>query len=172
MFCPNCGQQQAAGETRFCSRCGFQLGVVRAVVAAGATTSAPPAPDRTQRKKDMTIGAAIMFLCAFAVAVITVDAPPSSSGRVFLLLVVWVLLSLAINLRPLWNYFFGGDVRHEAKGPTETPAQRLSGAATAASLPPAQSTPASSLREPRFDTAEVAEPPSVAERTTNLIGNR
>ena len=28
MHCPRCGQQQISNETRFCSRCGFQLGVV------------------------------------------------------------------------------------------------------------------------------------------------
>lgn len=28
MFCPRCGQQQISEETKFCSRCGFQLGLV------------------------------------------------------------------------------------------------------------------------------------------------
>jgi uncharacterized membrane protein YvbJ len=28
MHCPRCGQQQLSEETRFCSRCGFQLGIV------------------------------------------------------------------------------------------------------------------------------------------------
>ncbi len=28
MHCPRCGQQQISNQTRFCSRCGFQLGVV------------------------------------------------------------------------------------------------------------------------------------------------
>ncbi len=77
MFCPNCGQQQAAGELRFCPRCGFQLGVVRAVLAAGDTAAPAPAPDRAQRKKDMTVGAALMFLCAFAAAALTIDMPAS-----------------------------------------------------------------------------------------------
>jgi hypothetical protein len=28
MYCPRCGQQQISEETKFCSRCGFQLGLV------------------------------------------------------------------------------------------------------------------------------------------------
>lgn len=168
MFCPNCGQQQATDELRFCSRCGFQLGVVRAVVAAGDTQAATRPPDRAQRKKDMTIGAALMFGCALLAAAITVSVPPASSARIVLLLIFWLLLSLAINLRPLWRYFFGGSAAHETKGVPETAS--LGGSKAAAPLPPTQSAPAQFLRAPRFDTAEVVGPPSVAERTTNLLG--
>jgi hypothetical protein len=28
MHCPRCGQQQISDQTKFCSRCGFQLGLV------------------------------------------------------------------------------------------------------------------------------------------------
>lgn len=35
MYCPNCGQQQISNETRFCSRCGLQLGLIAEVVANG-----------------------------------------------------------------------------------------------------------------------------------------
>jgi len=170
MFCPNCGQQQASAEMRFCARCGFQLGVVRAVLAADdpAGPAAAPPPDRAQRKKDMTIGAALMFLCAFTVAVITVDMPAAHSGRIVFLLIVWLLLSLAINLRPLWHYFTG---RGAAGGTKPEPAQL--GGAQAATLPPARAVPAAGLGAQRFDTADVATPPgSVTERTTNLLGDK
>ncbi|HYP51045.1 MAG TPA: hypothetical protein VEQ34_08905, partial [Pyrinomonadaceae bacterium] len=35
MFCPNCGQQQATEQMRFCSRCGFPLGLVTEILANG-----------------------------------------------------------------------------------------------------------------------------------------
>ena len=35
MFCPNCGQQQATEQMRFCSRCGFPLGLVSEILANG-----------------------------------------------------------------------------------------------------------------------------------------
>lgn len=33
MHCPRCGQQQVSNETKFCSRCGFQLALVAEVLA-------------------------------------------------------------------------------------------------------------------------------------------
>lgn len=36
MYCPQCSQQQATGEMRFCSRCGFPLKIVSQLVANGA----------------------------------------------------------------------------------------------------------------------------------------
>ena len=35
MFCPNCGQQQITQEIKFCSRCGFPLGLVSEILAHG-----------------------------------------------------------------------------------------------------------------------------------------
>jgi hypothetical protein len=35
MYCPNCGQQQASEQMRFCSRCGFPLGLVSEILAHG-----------------------------------------------------------------------------------------------------------------------------------------
>jgi hypothetical protein len=33
MYCPRCGQQQISAETKFCSRCGFQMGLVSELIA-------------------------------------------------------------------------------------------------------------------------------------------
>src|SRR5262245_12597822 len=33
MYCPRCGRQPVANELRFCSYCGFKLGVVKATLA-------------------------------------------------------------------------------------------------------------------------------------------
>ena len=35
MHCPRCGQQQVSDQTKFCSRCGFQLGLVAELLANG-----------------------------------------------------------------------------------------------------------------------------------------
>lgn len=174
MFCPNCGQQQASDETRFCSRCGFQLGVVKAVLAAGETADAPAAaarvPDSARRKKDLTLGAALMFLSALAVAAATVELPPGHSNRIVALVIAWLVLSLLINLRPLLRYFFGGSPAAAAQD-AHAPAP-LGRAPHNPSLPPARAVPASELGGRQFGTAEAAGPPSVAERTTNLLGNK
>jgi hypothetical protein len=172
MFCPNCGQQQASDETRFCSRCGFQLGVVKAVLAAGdvaeGRAGAASVPDGTRRKKDLTLGAALMFVFALVVAAATVELPPGHSNRIVALVVAWLLLSLLINLRPLLRYFIGGSAPAETKG---DPAQ-FGRAPGQQSLPPARGVPAADFAGRQFETGEVAQPPSVAERTTNLLGKK
>ncbi len=33
MHCPRCGQQQISTETKFCSRCGFQMGLIPELIA-------------------------------------------------------------------------------------------------------------------------------------------
>ena len=33
MYCPRCGQQQISSETKFCSRCGFQMGLIPELLA-------------------------------------------------------------------------------------------------------------------------------------------
>jgi hypothetical protein len=35
MHCPRCGQQQVSEEIKFCSRCGFQLGLIPELIAHG-----------------------------------------------------------------------------------------------------------------------------------------
>src|SRR5215211_3863779 len=35
MHCPRCGQQQISDQTKFCSRCGFQLGLVGELLENG-----------------------------------------------------------------------------------------------------------------------------------------
>src|SRR5688500_5525099 len=37
MHCPRCGQQQVSSETKFCSRCGFQLAIVSELILHGGT---------------------------------------------------------------------------------------------------------------------------------------
>lgn len=60
MYCPKCGQQQVSEGVLFCSRCGFNLNVVRASVAGehdGAFTTTTPPPHR-----DINSGVVIMLL--------------------------------------------------------------------------------------------------------------
>lgn len=35
MHCPRCGQQQVSNEIKFCSRCGFQMGLIAEILANG-----------------------------------------------------------------------------------------------------------------------------------------
>ncbi|HEX8475629.1 MAG TPA: zinc ribbon domain-containing protein [Pyrinomonadaceae bacterium] len=188
MFCPKCSQQQVSDEVRFCSRCGFQLGVVKALLADGVPemptaevqASEAQVSDRSQRKRDRTLGAMFMFIFALVVAVVMVDMPSSHSARIILLIIAWMLLTLLINIVPLVRYFFSGDTSSPVGSSgslsemlpkfltrTKTPTTQNP------ALPPAQSMPATSFARHSANTAEVVpQPQSVTEHTTNLLGNK
>jgi hypothetical protein len=66
MYCPRCGRQPITNELRFCSYCGFKLGVVKAALTD--TDEAAPAVStdaRTvllePRARDINVGVILMF---------------------------------------------------------------------------------------------------------------
>lgn len=172
MFCPKCSQQQISDETRFCSRCGFQLNVVKALLSDDSPSHNEEITksDRSLHKRDATIGAALMFVFAFIAAAITVDMPASHSSRILLLAIAWLVLSLLINIKPLIQYFLRAEIA--APAADDSSASKIFSKFTARnkkSLPEAQSIPAADLIMPSVNTAEMIMPPSVTERTTNLL---
>ena len=185
MFCPKCSQQQASDEARFCSRCGFQLAVVKAALAADESqvtsplAPAPPgsAPAPSQRQRDKTVGAFLMFLVAFLVVVGTLDAPPDDEAPVIILVCWWFVLTFLLNVRPLWRYFFG---KEDSAASTPAPKGKRGIFRRGAraqdqqqALPPAHSVPVTNVGvRPPFNTAEVVRPPSVTEGTTNLLDKK
>jgi len=175
MFCPKCSQQQISDETRFCSRCGFELNVVKALLASNDATQIAEIqkPDRRLRKRDMTVGAGVMFVIAFIVAVITIDMPPSHSSRIILLIGAWLVLSLLINIKPLLQYFLRAD-NSASKTDDFSPSKVISKLTSRDknALPEARSIPAADLIMPNLNTAEIVQPPSVTENTTNLLDKR
>lgn len=65
MFCPKCSQVQPSNRLRFCSRCGFRLDDVRALIEHEetlATDDQPSAESLLPRQKDISIGAGLMFI--------------------------------------------------------------------------------------------------------------
>src|SRR5215210_6173514 len=66
MFCPKCGQQQVADNTRFCSRCGLAISNLAEWIASGGvlaarTEAAPPQALASPRRKGIRRGAKLMF---------------------------------------------------------------------------------------------------------------
>ncbi len=172
MFCPKCSQQQVNDETRFCSRCGFQLNVVKALLANDdlpqTQTTEIQKADRSLRKRDVTIGALLMFILAFTVAAITIDMPASHSARILSLIIAWLVLTLLINVKPMFQYFLQADSSAKDISTKET-FSNLSTNIKHAALPSSHSIPAENLITSNINTAEMVSPRSVTERTTNLL---
>jgi hypothetical protein len=66
MYCPRCGHQTISNELRFCSYCGFKLGVVKAALSECEEVSVTDAPQTTvlinqPRHRDINIGVILMF---------------------------------------------------------------------------------------------------------------
>jgi ABC-type multidrug transport system fused ATPase/permease subunit len=168
MFCPKCSQQQVSDQARFCSRCGFQLGVVKALltVADDLTATHPiemQSRSRPVSKRDMTIGATLMMAVALFAALVTIDFRSGDGARFLVVILFWMALSLLINLVPLMRAI-GRYFREEASS-RPLPAARNS------ALGPAESPAVSSFTPHRVNTAGVPQPSSVTEQTTGLLGD-
>lgn len=187
MYCPKCSQQQASDEMRFCSRCGFQLGVVKVLLAddegASATAEAETqTPRRPLRKRDVITGATLMFAVTLLLLLLVPAIPPVRNQQVFFLLVLWIALNLFIGfINPVVvavdKLFSEKDASPSKKRSSQSQvASRLisqvNTPAHNSALPPSQSIPVEAFGTQRVNTAEMAQPPSITERTTNLLDTK
>lgn len=75
MYCPRCGHQPITDELRFCSYCGFKLGVVKASLADDDSVSAADSftiqvIPKELRQRDINIGLILMFAGAMFAALL------------------------------------------------------------------------------------------------------
>src|SRR5688572_9874998 len=62
MYCPKCGQQQLADNSRFCSRCGIEISAVAEWLAGGMFPVVSQTPvKKSPRRKGISRGAKFMF---------------------------------------------------------------------------------------------------------------
>jgi len=180
MYCPKCSQIQTEDGLRFCSRCGFQLGVVKELIAEGSTlvtTSESPAPPKffSRRKQDLLVGATVMSVAATLVVQLSWVAPKG-----LIVLPVWMIW-LAFSLFVLYfdvlvraaRRFFSDD--ENVADPTSLP--RATGfnnkvGTTTSELPPKQNLPVPAFGFDRVNTGEIRQPLSVTDHTTNLLNKK
>jgi hypothetical protein len=167
MYCPRCSQQQVTDDVSYCSRCGFQLGEVRELLV---TDGAPPSRVKGLQfrflsggGKSARIGAKLVFfslvslLLFFPLSVITDSPGPFVPPMVAFIAGLTLILYARI---------FGEDIVPSRHAAPRAPFER------SVSLPqtPFQTgTSANELGAARVNTAEMVPPPSVTERTTNLL---
>src|SRR5215213_2545437 len=73
MHCPRCGQQQASEETKFCSRCGFPLGLVSEILAHGGFL--PQLADLHKTKSWWTKKNGVIFSFMWCIFFLLIMAP-------------------------------------------------------------------------------------------------
>jgi hypothetical protein len=172
MYCPHCGQQQASEALRFCSRCGFPLGVIAEVLAQGGTLSGREpdnqSPRMTPRQKGVRQGAMLMLsallivpLFVFAVILLDWDKLIPLVPLSAVVCVVGGLLRIAYAL--MFEHTGASPAVYNIPAPAQ-----LNAPIRDQALPPAQGTPVTDWRR-RPETAEIIHPPSVTENTTKLL---
>ena len=179
MHCPSCGQQQASNEIKFCSRCGFPLGLISDILAHGGFL-----PQLAELHKKKSIfnkknGVAFsLFWFIFFVPLLT-----SIAGGVFGVEVLGELLAL-IGVFGALMIFIGSLIflpsskqyplitAQQMMPPAPPNAYGLHGSQQHQALPGQQSIPATAYAPPKAgswrDTKDL-EPSSVTESTTKLL---
>jgi hypothetical protein len=175
MFCPQCGQQQVSETVRYCSRCGFLLEGVSAVVASGGQLPMrylqTASRGLSARSKGVRQGALLMlstFLVVPIVAILTVSI--NAAPHIFVPIVA-IGCFVGGLLRMLYALMMEDanppidSAQLAAYAPPAPPQleSRRPIASAQASFNPAQAW------KPRPNTAEIFTPPSVTENTTRLL---
>lgn len=179
MFCPRCGQQQTSNETRFCSRCGFLMTGVGALVAnegnLEAVSFAKPGKTDTPRRRGIKKGLFIFLLAFLVVPIMAIFTLMIEAREPFAVVIALVLLVVGGLLRIAYALMFesseptGQSVEQAAY---QTAQNVLSGSRNQNALPPQQSIPTSSYVPPKqgnWRETNDLEPSSVTDPTTKLL---
>ena len=176
MYCPQCGQQQANGIIRFCSRCGFPLDGVIQILGNGGmmpvyqTSPAEPQP-QSPRRKGVKQGGMLFLSGILLVPILGLFASFSAASFPQILAALAAIICfIGGPLRMLFAALFeeGAPRRVMTYGPPPLNAQQQFAAPRQnVALPPPPARSPSSWRRP--NTAELVSPPSVTENTTRLL---
>lgn len=175
MHCPNCGQQQASPELKFCSRCGFPLGLIAEVLAHGGFLPRLAELNKKKtiftKKNGVMVGVfwMILFMMLIPSIIGIAGGPDEAMGITAVIGVFGGMMMIIASLVFLQSSKQSPFVPQHM--PPSTAPQGLYGANQAA-LPPQQSIPTSAYSPPHSgswrDTKDL-EPSSVTESTTRLL---
>jgi uncharacterized protein with PQ loop repeat len=174
MYCPRCGQQQVSEETKFCSKCGFPLGLVSEILAHGGFL--PQLAELYKSKKWLTKKNGVVFSILWMIfflliltpfwSIVDADELASLSAIVGVFGgLMWLIASLVLLISSSSDAFPANELPSANANNLYSTNQKT--------LPlqaqPAQSymPPANAWKAP--NTGEYAAPQSVTEATTKLL---
>ena len=174
MYCPQCSQQQVSENVRFCSRCGFSLKIVTALLKSdGALPEYPTAvievESRLSRRQKGVRWGALMMLTSFLIALVQALMPTLVDKLVVLAAPVIIAFFIGFVLLLYALFFEEGAKDSKELAASQSRKARALDVADTAALPSAQNVSINDWRR-QANTAEmVAQPLSVTEGTTKLL---
>ena len=167
MYCPRCNQQQVSNDVSFCTRCGFQLGVVKELLATDGALPAHlkdfQATHSLPSRRGKRLGSKLIFfslisLPLFLALSYTFDSP----------LPLWfpAIVFLAGLTCVLYSVIFGEDI---LPAKYKAPPILSETSMNTSTLPSPSVAPIGELGAMRINTAEIIQPPSITEATTELL---
>lgn len=176
MYCPRCSQQQASEETKFCSRCGFPLGLVSEILAHGGFL--PQLAELYKGKKLFTRRNGLIFsLFWFLILVMILTPLTAIAGGEEITAVIAIIGSVGALILAIASFLILQKEPKQFELPIrELPINNLHDlhGTQPNALPPQQSQPANSYVPPPVtwkapDTGDFVRPSSVTEGTTKLL---
>ncbi|MFL6468698.1 MAG: zinc ribbon domain-containing protein [Pyrinomonadaceae bacterium] len=179
MHCPRCGQQQISQETKFCSRCGFQMGLIPHLIANNGVL--PQLAELYKGKtgwftrKNGLIFTALWFIffvmmmpAFFGIADLEEGAAVSAVFGVFSTMMLLITSLAFLKRSPKRSEISQFELLQQMP-------QNLHGNQAPVALPPQQMQPAQVYAPPQAggwrapDTGDFARPHSVTDNTTKLL---
>jgi hypothetical protein len=181
MHCPRCGQQQVSEEIKFCSRCGFPLGLVSEILAHGGFL--PQLADLHKTKTWFTKKNGVMFSVFWFMfflfimtpfwGIVNVDELAGISAIIGVFGgLMWLIASLV--------FLKSSKQPQNLSATSQTSAfqtnPQIQGIHQHQALPPQQSIPVSDYAPPKAgswrDTNDLVERGSVTDETTKMFKNK
>jgi hypothetical protein len=164
MFCPKCSQEIASNDLRFCPRCGLPLLGITDLLASNGLTKVPEQPStglNIFKRKEYRLSAQLVFFSIFAIPIAIVFSIVFDSPFP---LAIPLFLFLAGLARLTYTFLFG-----KGLGASNTENQAQFSYAPPQGLNEYREYVSPIENFGRAKTNELARPPSVTERTTNLL---
>jgi hypothetical protein len=167
MYCPRCSQQQVSDEVSFCTRCGFQLGIVKELLVNDGALPAHALEAQANKlmasRKGIRLGIKVIF---FSIILL-----PLFLGLSYIFdspVPLWApaIVFLAGLTCVLYSSIFGEDIFPSKQKAQPAFSERTVNTHT---LPLPSGTPVGELGATRVNTAEMVQRPSVTEHTTKLL---
>lgn len=172
MHCPQCGKEQSFDKIRFCTRCGFALNDVKELLITNSREIKEKKKSKT--RKGVSQGLALFLFGLVLISVLAILRDLEIVPQVFVKIAALVFC-VGGAIRMCFPFIYGEGISQAKENAAfqNDAAHTLKGAdITNDLLPPMRSNSFIAVGAQNFDTAELAQPPSiVTEPTTKLLQN-